>query len=289
MLDIKLLRARCDLIQWPLEAASSEFQMIHNFNAKRFAATVAFTTVVIGGIQVPVHAESGKQPGIEFELGAGGAVRPTYEGSDSYEVSPFPIVRFNYLGLKNGFEIGGGDGQGFSIRPSFRYLGSREAADDPVLTGLTDIDAAIELGIGFKYAMGPFSVFADSRYGVTGHNGLVGEIGGDYTFVPVDNLKFSLGPRASWASGDYMSSYFSVSAAESVASGLPVFNAGAGFKSVGAEAQIRYDFNEYWAAESSATFDRLIGDAGNSPVTGLGSKDQFGFKLGFVRKFRIDF
>jgi outer membrane protein len=228
-------------------------------------------------------------PGIEFELGGGGAFGPRYEGSSDYLASPFPTFRLKRLTFTNGFEIGGGDGTGLSFYPSFEFRGARKAADTPALTGITDVDAAVELGLGVSYTTQNIRVFTDLRGGVTGHSGLVGEIGADAILRPSDMLTVSAGPRASFAGNNYADTYFSVSAAEAIASGLPAFDAGPGFKSVGVEAALRYDFASNWAVESSASYDRLVGSAANSPITGVGSKDQFGFKLGLVRKFRIDF
>ncbi|MGJ8573067.1 MAG: MipA/OmpV family protein [Hoeflea sp.] len=252
--------------------------------------------VYVGGVVLAVsllsNAAVGQEvvvPGVKFELGGGGILAPTYEGSRTYQVSAFPIVRFGYLALENGFTLGGGDGQGLSVRPSVRYLVAREAADNPELTGLSDAEAALELGGGLKYASGPYAVFADVRYGATGHKGFVGEFGADYVFRPEENTTLTVGPRVRWASGKYMNTYFSVSAPEAAASGLSVFNAGAGLKSVGMEAVVRHDFNKDWAVEAGVGYDRLTGDAANSPIVSAGSEDQFSGMIGIVRKFQIGF
>lgn len=228
-------------------------------------------------------------PGVEFELGLGGTVAPRYEGSDSYLLSPWPIVRLKRLTLPNGFQIGGGDGMGFSVRPSFRFLSDRRAADIPALTGLTDIGAAFELGAGASYTQSNWRVFGDVRRGVTGHDGFVGELGVDLIARPIEALTVHAGPRASFADGEYMATYFGVTAAESAASGLPAFAPGGGFKSVGLEIGARYDFNSAWAVEGKAAYSKLIGDAGASPVTALGSDNQFTVRLGLIRSFSVDF
>ena len=98
-------------------------------------------------------------PGFGFELGAGVSTQPSFEGSDRYTFTGFPIFHFGYLRLENGFSIGGGDGTGFGIAPSFRYLGARNVKDDPALRGLYDIDAAIELGAGLLLHLGQCANF----------------------------------------------------------------------------------------------------------------------------------
>jgi MipA family protein len=254
---------------------------------RAIAATVLAACVSILSTSVP--AQDSLAPGIDFELGAGANFQARYEGSDSYGVGPWPIFRLKGLTFANGFQIGGGDGTGLSLKPSFRYIGAREAADFPELTGLNDIDAAFEIGLGASYATEQFRIFGDLRAGLGGHNGVVGEIGGDAILRPSAELAVWAGPRLSFADAEYMNTYFGVTAAESLASGLTGFDAGGGVKSVGAEIGMRYDFNKLWALESSASYAKLIGDAGDSPITALGDADQYGFKIGLVRSFRIDF
>lgn len=251
------------------------------------AATVLVACLSI--VAFPAFSQETSAPGIDFELGAGANFQARYEGSDSYAFGPWPIFRLKGLTFANGFSIGGGDGTGLSLKPSFRYIGAREAADYPELTGLNDVDAAFEIGLGASYATDQFRVFGDLRAGLGGHNGIVGEIGADAIVRPLPELGIWAGPRLSFANADYMNTYFGVSAAESIASGLTGFDAGGGIKSVGAELGMRYDFNKRWALEGSASYAKLIGDAGDSPITALGDADQYGFKLGLVRSFRVDF
>ena len=240
-------------------------------------------------VALPASAQESRVPGIDFELGAGANFQARYEGSDSYAVGPWPIFRLKGLTFANGFEIGGGDGTGLSLKPSFRYIGAREAADFPELTGLNDVDATFEIGLGASYATEQLRIFGDLRTGLGGHNGLVGEVGADAIARPLPGLAVWAGPRLSFASAEYMNTYFGVTAAESLSSGLAGFDAGGGIKSVGAEIGMRYDFNKLWALEGSASYAKLIGDAGDSPITALGDDDQYGFKIGLVRSFRIDF
>ena len=89
----------------------------------------------------------GQAPGIDFELGLGAGVSPEYFGSSSYILSPVPVIRIQRLTLPNGRTFGGGPETGFSIGPSFDFIGERSAADHPVLTGLNTVDTAVELGV----------------------------------------------------------------------------------------------------------------------------------------------
>ncbi|TCD16150.1 MipA/OmpV family protein [Oricola cellulosilytica] len=228
-------------------------------------------------------------PGIEFELGAGALTAPHYEGSSRYRVRPFPLIRFGYLQLPNGFALGGGDGQGLSAAPSFRYRAARKAEDAPELTGLRDVDAAVEIGGGLRYTAGNVRLFGDLRYGAIGHNGITGEIGADMIAAPAERLTVSAGPRLSFADDRYMRTYFGVTAGEAAASPFSAFAPSGGFKSAGVGTAARYQFDDRWALEAEASWNRLIGDAGNSPIVAAGSRDQFSAGIGLVRKFSLGF
>lgn len=244
--------------------------------------------VVMAGAQ-ETQAPGTREAGIVFELGAIGTVAPSYEGSNRFVAYPLPVVRFHSLRLKNGFELGGGSDEGFSIYPSLLYRAERSATKDLALTGLSDVGEALELGAGIAYRMKNLRAFVDLRYGAVGHNGIVGETGIDLIVKPKPRLTLSLGPRLSFASKDYMDTYFAVSAADAATSGLAQNTVAGGFKTAGLKANMRYDLTDTWAIESVAGWDRLIGDAASSPITSLGDRNQFTFGVGFTRKFKIGF
>lgn len=254
--------------------------------------TMRFSTVVlaVAATASPLSAAAQEAPGVEFELGAGVLTQPQFEGSKDYLVSAYPTFRFKRLTFTNGFQLGGGDGLGFSAYPSFRIVGERDPADNANLVGLDVVDTAVELGLGASYTTTYASAFVQVRKGVTGHDGIVAEFGADAVLRPRDDVTVKIGPRLSFADDSYMDTYFGVSAAEAAASSFGAYDPSGGFKSAGVEANIRYDFAENWAVEGTAGWDRLIGDAADSPiVTMAGSKDQFRVGVGVVRKFRIDF
>lgn len=252
--------------------------------------TIAAALLTLPLLAVPALAQdtgfgAPSQPGIEFELGGGARVAPRYEGASEYLVSPLPLIRLKRLTLSNGFQIGGREG-GFSIGPSFNLRAERSAEDTPALTGLSDVDLAVEFGLEAAYEADYFRLHANLRRGFGGHEGWVGEAGADLIIRPRPDLKIYAGPRVSYADAGYMDTYFSVPTGTN---GFATFDADAGFKSVGLEAGARYDVNANWGIEGGVTYDRLIGDAGDSPIVAVGDRDQFSFKLGIVRKFRIDF
>jgi outer membrane protein len=227
-------------------------------------------------------------PGISFELGGGVQVLPSYEGADSFAVGGFPIIKFNRLELRNGFTMGGPQ-TGLGFRPSFAVKGDRKAADHPELKGLNPIDTAVEIGIGLDYEIDAARFHGDIRRGVTGHEGVIAEAGVQLIARPVDGLTVSAGPRVSFADAEYMSTYFGVTAGEAAASGRSAYNAGGGVKSAGVEARLRYEFTNDWGVEGAVAWDRLVGDAADSPIVATGSADQFSGRIGLFRKFTVNF
>ena len=98
----------------------------------------------------------------------------------------------------------------------------------------------------------------------------------------------SVGPRVYLASDDYMDTYFGVTAAEAATSGLPAFDPDGGVKGVGVEAEARYALTRHWAIRGKAGYERLLGDAADSPISRAGSRDQFNAALGLTYRFGID-
>jgi outer membrane protein len=222
------------------------------------------------------------------EIGAGGAMRPAYEGARGYEFNPTGFFTLHYLRLP-----GIGDvkrertDQGFSIGPSFRYVYKRDSADNPELRGLNTVDAAFELGGRLAYQWSMFRPWLAVRYGFGGHDGIVAETGLDLRFRPSTVTEISLGPRASFATAQYMKTYFGVTSIESIQSGLGAYNPGGGIKGAGFEVSGRYEFTPQWALVGMAFYERLVGDAADSPIVKLGDADQITAKLGLSYKFGL--
>lgn len=225
-----------------------------------------------------------------FELGISGIVSPEYLGSDEYQINPSPIISVEYLNLPGIGSFGGKDGLGLSIGPSFDYIGDRDASDYSELTGLDDLDATYELGLKASYEWQSAEVYGAVRYAFGGADGFVGDIGANLIARPTERLVLKAGPTASFASSDYMDSYFGVSARESVASGfrLGAYDPDGGFKSVGVAASARYEIFTDWFINADAKYDRLVGDAKDSPIVQAGDENQYFFGLGVSKRFSLD-
>ncbi|WAP68706.1 MipA/OmpV family protein [Jiella pelagia] len=225
-----------------------------------------------------------------FELGIKGVVDPEFLGSDDYRILPGAIFSVEYLNLPGLGSFGGPDGLGFSIGPSFNVVGERNSDDHSELTGLDDVDTTYEAGIKVSYEWVNAEIYGSARYAFGGAEGFVGDAGANLISRPTETVTLKLGPTVSFASKDYMEDYFSVSPAESIASGgrFSAYDSGGGFKTVGVAASARYEFTPDWFLNADASWDRLVGDAGDSPIVEAGDKNQYSFSLGVSKRFSLD-
>jgi outer membrane protein len=258
-------------------------------------------------IATPAFAqERPANEGWAVTVGAGGLLAPTYEGDDTYRLSILPNIQVTY---DDTFFASVQEGVGYRVinddtlraGPIARIRFSRdEDGDQPFavtgddstdLVGLGDVDTSIELGGFVEYELGDLTLSAEVRQAATGHEGFVADLGARWSgrsmaFGPP--VIWSIGPRVRLADENFNSAYFGVTPTQSLASGLPVYAADGGLHSygVGATAIIPLDRDNAWTAVIFAGYDRLDGDAGESPLVQLrGSEDQA--TLGVFLSYRL--
>lgn len=225
---------------------------------------------------------------LSLRIGGGAKYQPDYEGSDDYHVVPWPIIALEFLRLPGLGEFGG-PSTGFSVGPSFNVLGSRDESDNAALAGLGDVDTAFEAGAKVSFETDMFGAFLAVRQGFGGHDGVVGEAGLDLIMRPTPRLSFIAGPRVSAASDEFFDTYYSVTPAQSVASGLPAYDASSGFRSVGVGGEMVYNLTELMDLHLTAEWSHLVGDAADSPiVVQAGSEDQFSVGAGVSYRLDLD-
>lgn len=225
-------------------------------------------------------------------VGGGGAYAPDYEGSDDYEFEPFPFVSIVYddFIFINGPSLGISlvNIDGLKAGPLARYSFGRDEDDNHALDGLGNVDDAIEIGGFANYQLGIWSAGLTVVQDVGGgHEGLVAEATTGVSVPLTEELTSSLEASATWASADYMETYFGVSSEQSAKSGLPQFDAGAGFKDVAVTLGLDYMVTESIGISGRAQYKRLLGDAADSPIVDdEGSADQLFGGLFLTYRFR---
>ncbi len=232
-----------------------------------------------------------EDPDFVGAIGLGVNVGPAYFGSDESEVGPDFVARIDFLRFPNGFEYGSGQAvgfrTGFGLRGSVRYISGRNSSNHDELEGLANIPWTFETGLGIGYEQRNYRVFGDVRYGIIGTNAWVGDLGADAIAYPIDGLTLTLGPRFNFGSDRFTETYFGVSAEDASRSDLPEYDAPGGLYSGSMVLGARYLFNERWGLEGEAVWERLLNDAGDSPITE--TRDQYGASLSLVRRISLDF
>jgi MipA family protein len=243
-----------------------------------------------------------------ISVGFGALYGPSYDGSDDYTISPAPLVQGSLGGVRISPRPAGlaldlipdpRDGIGFAFGPSAR-LRSNRASDikDPVVEAAGKVKRAIEVGAAAGVSLpkvlnpyGSLSFGLEARWDVNGaHRGMVLAPSVSY-FTPVSRgAAVILSLDAEHGDGDFADYYYSVSPAQSAASGLPLYSAQGGFTKAGATLIAAIDLdgnllNGGLAATVLGGYSRMLGDAARTPYTAIrGRRDQWmiGGGLGYT-------
>ena len=259
--------------------------------------TAWLSVVVASGAMCASTAKSQELPGsVRVTVGAQSLVTPKFEGSKTYVFSALPVFQLSPIG----FGTGGASrldfrsldeisfsvirAEGLEIGPSLGYRKSREESNSPRLAGLGDVDGGLVAGGFARYNFGPMYVRAGFTQQVTGSDtGYLVRLAAGARHALTPQLTIRGVTTLEFASEDHMQTYFGVTPAQSLRSGLAAFDAGAGLKSVGAMLSTEYAVTENWKLLASAGYTRYLNDAASSPITE--SADRFEGRLGASRSF----
>ncbi len=258
---------------------------------------------MIGVLSAQAAAQRPDAPdGWSLSVGAGALVSPTYEGDDDYRLSLLPNIQIAYgdrffASVQDGVGYNVVNGERLRAGPIARIKFSRDAdgsqpfaiAGDRTtdLIGIGDVSTTIELGGFAEFDIGPLTASVEARQAVNGHDGFVADAGlryGGRIFAFGPPIIYSFGPRLKIVDDSYNDAYFGVTPAQSLASGLPVFDADGGVHSFGAGATfiLPLSRDNKMSAVFIAGYDRLTGDAGDAPLVQLrGSRNQAAVGLFF--------
>jgi outer membrane protein len=257
------------------------------------AAAVAAASFAL--LAAPASAQEERSGGHTVTIGLGAQILPKYPGADAYSIFPMPIFGFRregapmpYVAQDQGVGFGFlGQDSRFNLGPSVALRSKRQ--QDDVGAPVGDVGFTIEAG-GFVelYPIRNFRLRGELRQGINGHRGLVGDFGADIVIRDADTYIFSFGPRARWGDGDFNRAYFGVTPAAAIASGLPAFTPRSGFYAIGGMAGLTMKFGRNWGMRSYLGYDRLVRDAGDSPIVrNFGSRDQFSGGAGLFIEFNV--
>jgi MipA family protein len=182
----------------------------------------------------------------------------------------------------------------FRAGPALKIVRQRTASDYAELNGLNDVDYALQAGGFVEFWPVPWlRLRGEVRQGFGGETGVTGD-GFLDAVVPLGQFRLSAGPRVELQSSNAVSPYFSITADQAAAANaaqpslghLTAYTAGGGLYSYGVGTELEYFFNQQWAAHAFVEYDRLTGDAADSPlVTQRGSPNQYTFGVGATYSF----
>ena len=228
-------------------------------------------------------------------VGVDGAAEPDAPGSRDFSARFRPLFDIRPAGTPENFHSPR-DSFGFAIYDQGNWAVGVVGAvthlreDVPqTAQGLFGTEWAAEVGGFVDWWVAPWlRARAEVRQGIAGHHGVVADLMADIVNPVTSALTLSGGPRLTFASSDALKPFFSIDAFQSEVTGLPVFDAHGGLQSVGAGAQARYHWTREWATHVYVEYERLTGDAADSPlVAERGTPDQVTIGAGITYSFDI--
>jgi MipA family protein len=225
------------------------------------------------------------QEAMSLSIGLGLSYGPVYEGARESSAGVLPqfdaSLQTESLGtFVAGVGVGGlawipiGNAV-YSLGTLISYDGGRDDDEDgrglsrgsKRLRGLGRIEGTVVYGLVGTLALGPGSLSAVGLKAPSskGHGGALGTLTYDWPFK-LGDVAFSLAPSVSFADRRYMQSYFGVTAAQSLRSGLRAYRAEGGLKSYGLGLSADLPLDRQWTLFGSASVERLAGDAADSPI-----------------------
>lgn len=257
-----------------------------------------------------IAAQPSIYDGDHIVVGIGPAYVPSYEGSDNQIITGSPLIRGSVSGLD--FQLMGTsfsmdvipDADDAAVKlllgPQLRVnLDRTRRISDPVVASLGKKDIAVEAGGFAGLAFGGLTNPYDQLTARVEYvHDVTGEHGGSL-LTPSLSFSTPLSPavftfvsiEATRASADYMDSYYSVTSAGAVASGLPVYAARGGWKNWAISGGVNYDLSGDLrdgglGLFAGASYSRMLNSAAESPIVSIrGDRDQWYGAVGVTYAF----
>ena len=239
--------------------------MIRSFveNPARLAGLLAVPLMTLWGNTAQAQDQD------HIVLGAGVAVAPTYQGSRDYRVLPLPAIDIKegwlFANLRNGIGVEPINTENVSIGASAVFVQGYRKKDVPI--GVDRLPAAVGARLFSNLRAGGFVATLGVVKLLSG--GTKGTIADASLSYPVKvSPHFTVTPTigTTWADRKYNDAYFGISAAESLASGLPQFRAGSGFKDVSGSLTASYRPTNRISLSVTGSVTSLLGGVKDSPL-----------------------
>jgi len=220
-----------------------------------------------------------------LSIGLAGGVAPEYEGSEDYEFGLGPNLSGSWgdIFFFKGKSLGANLIRQKKLKAGLLLMkaSGRDEDDNDTLEGLGDVDGTIEAGGFVSYRINSWRFRLEARQDVgSEHDGALVEMSAGTT-LPFNKPLVFVALGTTWASDDYMESFFGIDAKQSADSGHKKYKAESGIKDVKISMTAGYPISNRWRLGGKIEYKRLVGDAADSPI--IDDKNQFlaGFGLSY--------
>jgi len=223
-------------------------------------------------------------------------VIPEYEGSKGSKTRALPTINLYYGDSLFFTRMTAGANllhykteQGMSITagPLLALRRGRNQDDNAALNGLGDIGTGLDAGGFVRFLKQGWQASVDVRQNITNSNqGATVKLSAVHGIPIGQKLKLRANLETTWASTDYMKTFFGIDALQSAQSGIAQYTAGSGFKDAGVSVMADYAITRDWSGFATLRYKQLLSGAADSPiVASLGSKDQGSAGIGIKYHF----
>jgi len=272
--------------------------VLRNF-ARILLALFAMGAPFAAHAQVAKDSTAGAKPasGYVVTLGGFAAFEPRFEGSRRNAWGFIPMFDIREAGDKewlnlprDGIDLALLETDTFraGVVGNFRW----ERDTNSLVRGyrrVGDIDLSLEGGLFAELWPAQWlRTRVEVRRALIGASGLTADLSADLVMTPLPSITWTTGPRLSLADERFMSSYYGVDATQSARSGLPLYKAEAGPRSLGAGTMLRYKMSDTISYHAFIEYQRLSDVPMDSPlITRRGSPDQTTIGIGSTISFSI--
>ncbi len=202
-------------------------------------------------------------------LGVGVAAAPAYQGSEDYRIIPFPAIDIKkgwfFANLRNGIGVEPISTETVTIGASAVFVQGYRKRDVP--GGIDKLSDAVGARVFANIRAGGFVATLGAVKVVSGGTkGVVADASLSYPIHVAPRFMLTPTIATTWANGRYNDRYFGVTPAEALASGLPQFQAGSGFKDASAALTASYRVTDRITLAATGSVSSLLDEVKDSPL-----------------------
>ena len=235
------------------------------------------TTMLTGALALTAAAtlaQEQRSTGWSGQVGLGARVGPSHPGSPKTTTTPLPLVEARspdgrwFVSTRSGVGVNVLNAQTTKAGVAVTYVPGRDSEDDVRLGGIKDIDPAAGVRLFASHAITEaVTVRGDLTKDLGGGDGMRATVGIDRRFEVTPALRIIAGADTTWDDENDQETWFGVTPAQSAASSLPRFQAGAGIRDIRASLGGTYALTPKIGLSLVGSVSRLLGDAADSPVS----------------------